>query len=254
MSLIINILLAVVMIGGLIGMLVCQKKQRTNPQLKPVALLLFVAVAICGGFFLHNTGMLREWGLDFGFNEQVLNADAAIYGSQAAVIADVLHENNLLPEKILLIYSDGFETTAEFAEFKNQLLAAGIHETDLVCVPAFEAPEGSQPPQLTAQMLEKAAAGNKECKVVISAAGSPSFDAMQLSCFKRRSDRAQQWIFLEPLPVSNLLQHGLQNGNVLAACGFNRNPAGEIGSLPEDQKEIFELRYMLYSRDGQTGR
>ena len=254
MSLIINILLAIVMIGGLIGMLVCQKKQRTNPQLKSVALLLFVAVVVCGGFFLHTTGMLRQWGLDFGFNEQVLNADAAIFGSQAAVIADTLRENHLLPEKILLIYSDGFETTAEFAEFKNQLLAAGVHETDLVCVPAFEVPEGSLPPRLTAQMLEKAAAGNKECKVVISVAGSPSFDAMQLSCFKRRSDRAQQWIFLEPLPNADLLQQGLQNGNVLAACGFNRSPAGETGSLPTEQEDIFKLRYMLHSRDGQTGR
>ncbi|WP_176011828.1 hypothetical protein [Victivallis sp. Marseille-Q1083] len=254
MSLIINILLAIVMIGGLIGMLVCQKKQRTNPQLKSVALLLFAAVVICGGFFLHNTGMLRQWGLDFGFNERVLNADAAIYGSQAAILADTLRSNNLLSEKILIIYSDGFEASAEFAEFKNQLLAAGVAEANLICVPAFETPAGGQPPRLTAQMLEKAAAGNKDCKVIISAAGAPSFDAAQLSCFKRRSDRAQQWIFLEPLPVSNLLQHGLQNGNVLAACGFNRNPAGEIGSLPEDQKEIFELRYMLYSRDGQTGR
>ena len=46
-----------IMVLGLIGMIVCSKKQRVNPALQPVSFVLFIVVLVGAFLFLQTRGL-----------------------------------------------------------------------------------------------------------------------------------------------------------------------------------------------------
>ena len=45
------------MIAGLVGIIVCQKKQKTNPNAQAVAFVFLIVILVGAGGMLHQTGM-----------------------------------------------------------------------------------------------------------------------------------------------------------------------------------------------------
>lgn len=249
---ILTIVFAVVMLGSLVGMLAINKKVQARPDLKPLAFVLLLVIFGSGFGLLYDTGMLREMGLDFGFNEKKLSADVAIYASQADMLAPVLKDRQ--DQKILLLYSAGFENSQEYINFVDRLIANGIAAENIVGAAATDAPPAAEgalamPQRLSAALLNKAASSHNECKTVITMNGVPGMEAGALNCItKRYSASAQQWVLLEPNGGSDVVQYGMANGNVLAAVSFCDRPVGEIASVPEDPAEVFALRYVLVKK------
>ena len=255
-----NIMLLVygmVMLASLAGLLFLKKNASKYPQGGGLALLLFVVVLGCGFGLLHSSGVLKELGLDFGFETKKLTADAAIYAAQADMLMPVIVKANLDKGKILLIHSPGFDETEDFKAFVERLVSFGVDKTKIIEDTPTDSPKGKGktpktpmlPVRLTAQLLDKAANRHGDCKLVISMVGLPAMNSRDASCIARKySASAQQWIIMEPSSDRASLEHGLKSGNVLAACVFCQNPVGEIASVPEAPEKAFALRYELLQK------
>ena len=51
------VIIGIVMFIALIGMIVCSKKQKVNPNAQPVAIALLIVVVICGFMMMQKTGV-----------------------------------------------------------------------------------------------------------------------------------------------------------------------------------------------------
>ena len=241
-----TLLYAALMLAALGGMVAMNKKAKDSPAAKPVVFACFLVVLLGIFGLLKSTGFLAELGFDFGSKKRVIHADLAIYAAQADMILGVLEKAGLAKEKILLLCPSGYEQQKEPPQFIQRLKELGVEEQNIVC----ECPMGDKPVpgavmKLTAQQLDKAANRHSACKVVISLLGTPLQPA-GLSCIRqKKSASAQKWILLEPLNDQAAIRHGLQNGNILAACAFSPTPTGMVEAVPADPAECFALRYVL---------
>ncbi len=251
---IMSLVYGIVMLASLAGLLFLKKNASAHPRGGGLALLLFVVVLGCGFGLLHSSGMLKELGLDFGFETKKLTADAAIYAAQADMLMPAVVKANLDKGKILLIHSPGFDETEDFKAFVGRLVSLGVDKTKIIEDTPTDSPKGKGktpilPMRLTAQLLDKAANRHGDCKLVISMVGLPAMNSRDASCIaKKHSASAQQWIIMEPSGDRASLEHGLKSGNVLAACVFCQNPVGEIASVPEAPEKAFALRYELLQK------
>ena len=71
-----TIVYGAIMVIALIGMIICSKKQKTNPAMQPIAFVLFIVVVI-GGIML-----LRETGTFGGQESSLLKNEMACYAAQ----------------------------------------------------------------------------------------------------------------------------------------------------------------------------
>ena len=58
------VLIGIVMFIALIGMIVCSKKQKTNPNAQPVAIALLIIVVVCGFMMMYKTGVFGSGGAE----------------------------------------------------------------------------------------------------------------------------------------------------------------------------------------------
>ena len=98
MSTLITLALVVVMIGGLIGIFVCNKKMGTLPGAQGIAIGLLVLVIASGAGFLYRTGIIGP-----SEGEMIRTIEHRIYASQAYGLAKWMKENNTY--SILCIWS-----------------------------------------------------------------------------------------------------------------------------------------------------
>ena len=73
-----------IMIAAFIGMIICAKKQKTNPNAKTIAILCLIIVVVCAGKFLVDTGsfggMSREMKEALASYERFSEASAQAAG------------------------------------------------------------------------------------------------------------------------------------------------------------------------------
>lgn len=92
-----HIVYIALMILALIGMIVCSKKQKTNPAMQPVAFVLFVVVVISAGLLLNEMNV-------FGTRDGLLENEMKFYASQGTKTGDYL--KTTFPGKKVLLVAD----------------------------------------------------------------------------------------------------------------------------------------------------
>ena len=188
------IITGVVMFIALVGMIVCAKKQQTNPRAQPMAIVLLLVVIGCGGFMLVQTGVLGS-----GETETLIARELVYAKSQAVVLGRHLAEK--YPGcKVLVIANQNYEKSR-----RQKKLIDGIKEGlgsggELVAVDSLNiqmAPEGGGPPGagpppemmmpleeiMEAAHFDEVIEAHPDCNVIISLIGLPQ-DVGEMALWK----------------------------------------------------------------------
>lgn len=128
-----HIVYIALMILALIGMIVCSKKQKTNPAMQPVAFVLFVVVVISAGLLLNEMNV-------FGTRDGLLENEMKFYASQGTKTGDYL-KTTFPGKKVLLVADPGFEKNDNVKKLADALQAGygGEVVTDTVQLPGNQA-------------------------------------------------------------------------------------------------------------------
>lgn len=268
MNTVITILLCVVMLASLVGMLICNKKQQTNPNAQGIAMLLLLVVIASGGYLLYHTNMLAGIGIGMSESDKIRLIERDLYASQGWVTADYLKEKGLANGKVLILADEGYETSERFAAFKDQLIAGGIPESnievDMVLEPAPKPEGGAAGPggapmammgpmmpmmmRMSASDFDKCVKKHADVKVVITLVGIPMNDGANLSFIKgKKKDDAAKLVVIGSVASPEVLAYGLVNSNVLAVSTPRKDADYEIMSLPSAQPDIFAERFTWYT-------
>ena len=256
MSTLITLALVVVMIGGLIGIFVCNKKMGTLPGAQGIAIGLLVLVIASGAGFLYRTGIIGP-----SEGEMIRTIEHRIYASQAYGLAKWMKENNYSNEKVLVIAEENWETDPKTQLFKEVLIAEGIPAEnitfDSILPPELDANGKVKvfpfPTQLRVTDPKKYNAKFQEYsdhKIIAMLVGLPMGTSNQIDPLKNReSDAAQKMVLLGTAPPDRAaFRKALEKGNVGAYCKVRPDAIYEPESLPESQEEIMALRYIFISK------
>ena len=231
------------MILALVGMIVCSKKQKTNPAVQPVAFVLFVVVVICAGL------LLREMGI-FGGRDSLLANELKFYASQGTKTGDFL-KTALPGKKILLVADPGFEKNDNV-----KLLADALREgyggevvVDTVSLPGNQA-DAPMPlyMMMKAKDFDAMVEKHPDVGVIVTTVGLPQ-DANNLKFMKQSPDKRPA-LFLMGLPSGPVpgIMPAIQSGAVVGLIISNPEAQYDV-KAPSDPMEAFDIRYVLVTKD-----
>ena len=241
----ITVLICVVMFVSLIGMMVCSKKQKTNPNAQPVAMGLLIVVIICGVAMLYRTGILGDAASGRQYSEnQFTAAQGVILGQYLATDA---------PGKVLVIAEADFKTnpyTKTLVEGLKEGIGAGAEvQVDTIEIPGAKKPKVSEDPDMpdmdmmmplmdtmTARDFDRTVAKYPDVKVIVSLVGLPR-NKSKLKLWKKGPKIA---LLNGYGNLANLVKAGK-----ICAVTVSKPKADYESAYPGTAKEAFEMRYIL---------
>ena len=234
------------MIVGLVGMIVCSKKQKTNPAMQPVAIVLFIVVVV-GAFML-----LSEMGIFGNSNASLLNNEISFAASRGYKAGK--HLNSVAPGKKVLVITES-NYNDENNIMGNKLLAAikegyGSENVVAVCVAPANSSDGMPIEEiLTAKMMDEVMNQHTDAGAIISTVGLPR-DLGKMKYFKDKKAKKE-------VPPFFLLSFGM-GGQQMAKMIESGYISGVITSNPKAQYDVkaprnpekaFDIRYILVTKD-----
>lgn len=229
---------------ALIGMMICSKKQKTNPAMQPIAFVLLIVVVVCG-FFL-----MKDMGVFGGGTEGLMQTEMAFYASQGTKAGKTLAATNA-GKKALLVVDPGFEKNETIQglikAFKEGF--GGDVEVDTIALPAGQ--EDAPMPlfmMMKAKDFDGLLAKHPGVGVVVTTIGLPS-DAPAMQLWRMPADKRPS-VFMIGLPsgamkgMDGMIQQGVISGVIIS------NPEAKYDvSAPSDPEEAFKIRYMLVDKN-----
>ena len=232
-----------IMVVGFIGMIVCSKKQKTNPAMQPVAILLCLVVLGAAGVLLWD-----KMGDTFGGNTSIMKSEYAFLASRGHAAG--AHLAKVAPgQKIVVIAEPGFEQSAQ-TQSMIDMIKKGYGSDNLVVealvVPGANA-ESAMPieelmkPKDFDNVLNK----HKDAGIVISLMGLP-MNAQRMAAFKAAKP-----------PVFFLMSTGL-NGKfvakqiekgVITGVIVPKPKADYEAKAPSDPAKAFGIRFVLVTKE-----
>ncbi len=238
----VTVLICVVMFVSLIGMMVCSKKQKTNPNAQPIAMGLLIVVIVCGVAMLYRTGILGD---ATGNRRQT---ESLFTESQGIVLGEYLVANN--KGKVLVLAEPDFKTnsyTKTLVEGLKKGLGAGTEVVvDTIETPGVKKPVEQDPnmPEMTMPLMDtmtakdfdRAVAKYPNAKVVVSLVGLPR-NKSQMKLWKKGPVIALLNAYGN---LANLIKAGK-----ICAVTVSKPKADYEADYPGTPKAAFELRYIL---------
>ena len=230
------------MILALIGMIVCSKKQKTNPAMQPVAFVLFVVVVINAGLLLNEMNV-------FGTRDSLLENEMKFYASQGTKTGTFLKEK-FPGKKILLIADPGLENNVNVKKLADALRAGYQGE---VVVDTVDLPGNQEEAPMPLYMMMKASDfdatvdKHSDCGIIVTIVGLPA-DANRLKFLKEPADK-RPVLFLMGLPsgpVPGLLP-ALQSDMISGLIISNPKAVYDVPA-PSDPMKAFDIRYVLVDK------
>ena len=234
-----------VMVIGLIGMIVCGKKQRTNPAMQPVSFLLFIVVLVGAFMWLKTVGVLGG-----SRSKGIIDNEKAYQAARGFMAADLLKK--VAPDKKVLILTDpGFENDVFAKTLVESFKKHYNDNADVVTAwvelpPNFEEMGVGYTEIANARKLDELIGNNSDAGIVISLFGLPA-DAHRMKFFSKKDHPAfftfgvgaanRKWI-------AQQLQKGGINGVVLTKTGVKYDV-----QAPDEELEGFNVRYRLITKD-----
>ena len=236
------------MIAGLAGMIVCQKKQKTNPNAQTIAFVFLVVILAGAG------GMLYETGIFGGDREmdRIMGNEIAFAKARSSVLSDyigktwkgqsavIITEPNIDQNKIAKAGLDAMQ---------ESLKAAGVNVT---AVEALKLPQGTAEEPvpmevaLNAKVYNDIFAKYKSANIFIIMSQLP-FEAKELknlACWKFDAKKAR--VILVNGEIYNL-KGAIASGLVGAAIAMKSGPNAydPEKAAPKDVQQAFDTRFIL---------
>ena len=233
-----NALWIAMMVVGLIGMIVCSKKQKTAPIMQPIAFGLFIVVVI--GAVMLLKGM-------FGGTSPILNKEMAFANSRGYMVGKFL-KGKAAGKKVLFIADPAYaqsKTGGALVEGFKKAYGSDNIVLDNV-KPAKMSEEMSIEEVMTADDFDNLLAAHSDAGVVITTIGLPQ-KANRMKYFSQKGDK----------PVIFLLSSGM-GGNKLdkyiakgeIAGGLVNNLRADLrAEAKKNPEETFAIRYVLVTKD-----
>ena len=236
------------MIAGLAGIIVCQKKQKTNPNAQAIAFVFLIVILVGAG------GMLYETGIFGGDREmdRIMNNEIAYTKARSKVLADyigkiwkgqsavIITEPNIEQNKIAKAGLDAMQA---------DLKAAGVNVT---AVEALKIPQGTAEEPIPMETALSAKIYNDIFNkyknaglfVIMSQLPFDSKELKNLACWK--FDPKKTRIVLVNGEIYNL-KAAIAQGLIGAAIAMKNGPDAydPEKSAPKDVQKAFDTRYIL---------
>lgn len=229
------------MVVGLIGVIVCQKKQKSNPNAQTLAFVFLVLILVGAG------GMLWK---EFGSNETdaIIANEVAFTEARSTVLADHVAKN-WSGQKAVIIANDEYDKSpiskASVQAMEQNLKKAGIDVT----IETLNLPKSEDPAAMETAVNSKLYNGifnrNKSAATFILMAQLPMDDRefRKMSCWKFDGKKKRVVIGNSDIfRMKNLIKSGI----VGAAVGMKiLKEADYEKSAPSDVKKAFDIRFVL---------
>ena len=247
------VLSGVVMVAALIGMIICSKKQKTNPGAQPVAIALLIVVIISGIYMLYKNGIFGS------SNATMIESENHFYASQGYMVGKFIAKN-IPGAKVLVIENTDFEKNKREQGFlealkkgmgKNDVKAVALQllnkpkrpkgmPEDMPMMPMME--------MMTSKDFDATIAANPSCNVIISVIGLPN-DASRMKLWSMSKAKRPKLILIGGgMGGSIKLGAAISQGAISAVVTISPKAKFDDEGAPSDFKEAFDKRYILIDK------
>lgn len=237
-----QILGVVLMAIGLVGMIFCSKKQKTNPAMQPVALGLFVVVIIGAVLMLKTM---------FGDDQSTIDNELRFANSRGFVAGKFIAAQ-ASGKKVLFVAYPNYEKNEHsmgvIKAFKDGFGSENV-VVDTLKVPAdFEESGRTIEEFMQPKDFDELLAKHADAAVVVTVIGLPE-KARNMKAFKAAADKR---------PVFFLINQGMFAGKNLVESIKNGTVAGILipsptakydVKAPGDLEKAFAIRYVLVDKN-----
>ena len=232
----------IIMVIGLIGMIVCSKKQKTNPAMQPVALGVFLVVIVAAVMLLIETNV-------FGGNSSIMESELAFLASRGHAAG--AHLAKVAPGKKIVVIAepnyDKNEQSKNLIEMVRKAYGSENLVVEALVVPGASG-ENAMPIEelMKAKDFDAALKKHKDFGIVLSLIGLPQ-DAARMAAFKGKN-----------VPVFFLMSTGMGTGKFVSAQIQKGTVAGVIvpnpkadyeAKAPSDPAKAFAIRFVLVTKE-----
>jgi len=233
-----------IMVVGLIGMIVCSKKQRVNPALQPVSFVLFVVVLVGAFLFLQTRGL-------FGGSRSsgAVNNELAYQEARGTVAGEFL-KGVASGKKLVIIAEPNYQND----KFAMQMIASfkkayGTAEADIeaVEVPANAEEEGiPSSDYVTPKAIDALLAKHPDAGAVLFIGGLPE-NPQRMNIFKGK-ERPAIMLIGRGGADSKFLVSKIKSGEI-AGLVVGRPKVKYSEPAASNYKKAFDFRYVLINKD-----
>ena len=237
------------MVAGLVGIVVCQKKQKTNPNAQSIAFIFLIVILAGAGVMIYDTFT--------GEDRQIaqMQANELAYSKSWCKVLSDYAGKNFSGKSAVIITEPKVEGTQKtiIEALTADLKAAGISSVD---VEALNIPAtGDEAPMMEsveAKHYNEIFDKKKDAAVFVITTNLPQ-DGKQLAllkCFKPGFDAKKQCLLMANQEV-NMFQKAIEKGIIRAAVVTNPKyqPTEEIKKAPSDPQAAFNERYILVTTE-----
>ena len=238
------VLWVALMAVGLIGMIVCSKKQKNNPAMQPVAIVLFLVV-LASAIML-----LKEMDIFGGGNSSILQSEMRFAESRGVKVAKFAAP--LAGGKKVLFIADQTYTQGDLGKRVVDAIkesCGGNLVIDSIPAPKDAADNGIPVEEyMKAKDMDALLAKHTDAAVIITNIGLPS-DARKMKYFKTPADKRAKLILLNSGFVDkfDFVKH-IKNGDISAIVVTAPKVKYDI-KAPKDYGKAFDIRYILVTKD-----
>ena len=232
------------MVVGFIGMIVCSKKQKTNPAMQPVAILLCIVVLGAAGVLLWN-----QMGDSLGGNASVMKSELAFLASRGHAAG--AHLAKVAPgKKIVVIAEPGYDQSAQ-TQSMIDMIKKGYGTEDLtveaLVVPGANA-ESAMPIEelMKAKDFDNVINKHKDAGIIISLVGLPQ-NAPRMAAF-RAAKPATFFLMSTGMGVGPFIAKQIEKG-VIAGVIVPNPKADYEAKAPSDPAKAFAIRFVLVTKE-----
>ena len=232
-----------VMVVGLIGMIVCSKKQKTNPAMQPVAFGVFIVVIIAAVMLLVETGIFG------GGSNSVMESELSFLASRGHVAGSYLAK--VAPGKKLLVVAEpNYEKSHQTVNMIEMIKKA--YGSENLAVEAIQIPGASEENAMPIEELMKAKdydavlAKHKDAGIVVSLIGLPS-DAKRMAAFRGKPSKVF-FLLSTGMGIGKFLSEQISKG-VIAGVVVPNPKADYEAKAPKDPAKAFAIRFVLVNKD-----
>jgi hypothetical protein len=237
------------MVVGLIGMIVCAKKQHTVAIAKPMAVVLMIVVIVCAVVVLMKTGVVGDQGTQRIIANELTYAKAGYFmlgkqlaekaaGSKTLILSEKARDNDTRTPELLQAFKDGAA---------GKLTIAAV-DTPTITWPAGKEPKPEEMNMMPMMEMLKAKDYNDvinkypDCTLIVSFIGLP-MDVENMQIWTMAPEKRPKLGIIN-CPYQNL-KNAIQSGVVIAVVGMN--PAAKFDEKPAPRvpKDAFDTRYIM---------
>jgi len=247
------ILSGVIMVAALIGMIICSKKQKTNPGAQPIAIALLIIVIISGIYMLYKQNIFG------GSNASMIESENHFYASQGYMVGKFIAKN-IPGAKVLLIENEDFgkskRETAFIAALKEGMGKNNVKAVALTILNPPKRPKGMPADMpmmpmmemMTSKDFDATLSANTDRNVVISVIGLPR-DAAKMKLWRMPAAKRPKLILVGGgMGGSIKLGPAIEKGMVSAVVTISPKAKFDDDGAPSAFEDAFKKRYVLIDK------